>query len=74
MTGYMESCHFCSDKKCEGCPLPFDKDITYNDFLIKIGAESNTSFFTEGYKRGKNDVVFDIVWSTKIEKGFFDSF
>ena len=24
MTGYMESCQFCGDKRCEGCPLPFE--------------------------------------------------
>lgn len=24
MAGYMDACHFCGDKRCEGCPLPFD--------------------------------------------------
>ncbi len=37
LTGYMESCNFCGDKRCEGCPLPFDANQTYNDLLIKLG-------------------------------------
>jgi hypothetical protein len=70
----MESCHFCQDKRCEGCPLPFSKDLTFNDLLMKIGATSNVSFYTDGYKRGKQDVVIEIVWNNKIEKAFFDTF
>lgn len=74
MAGYLEACHFCNDKRCSGCPVPFDKNLTLNDLLIKIGVTNNNSFFTEGYKRGKNDVIFEIVWNNKIEKSFFDSF
>lgn len=68
----MESCHFCGDKKCDGCPLPFDENLTFNDLLIKMGTQSNVSFYNEGYKRGKNDVIIDIIWNNKIEKPFFD--
>lgn len=74
MSGYMEACHFCGDKRCEGCPVPFDKNITLGDFLIKLGVKSNVSFYNDGYKRGKNDVVIEIVWSNKIDKQYFDSF
>lgn len=42
--------------------------------MMKIGIENNISFYTEGYKRGKNDVIFEIVWNPKIEKQFFDAF
>lgn len=68
----MESCHFCGDKKCEGCPLPFSKDMTFADLLGKVGATSNNSFYTDGYKRGKNDVIFEVIWNMKIDKTFFD--
>lgn len=38
LTGYMEACHYCQDKRCEGCPIPFVKDLTFEDLLMKIGA------------------------------------
>jgi hypothetical protein len=41
---------------------------------MKLGATSNVSFYTDGYKRGKQDVILDIIWSPKIEKAFFDGF
>jgi len=37
LAGYMESCHFCGDKRCDGCPLPFDSKLTVNDLFIKLG-------------------------------------
>jgi len=74
LSGYMEMCHFCLDKRCEGCPLPFTDDLTFNDLLIKIGATSNVSFYNEGYKHGKQDVIIDIIWNNRIEKSFFDKF
>lgn len=36
LTGYMEPCHFCGDKRCEGCPLPFQKDLTFGALMEKI--------------------------------------
>eukprot|EP00347_Sterkiella_histriomuscorum_P018454 403345455 len=74
LSGYMETCRFCGDKKCEGCPVPLSRNMTLQDFMMKIGIENNISFYTEGYKRGKNDVIFEIVWNPKIEKQFFDAF
>eukprot|EP00347_Sterkiella_histriomuscorum_P023008 403336310 len=74
LSGYMETCLFCGDKKCEGCPVPLSRNMTLQDFIMKIGIENNISFYTEGYKRGKNDVIFEIVWNPKIEKQFFDAF
>ena len=68
----MEACNFCEDKRCEGCPLPFTEEITYSDLLGKIGVTTNSSFYNDGYKRGKQDVIFEIVWNMKIEKSFFD--
>lgn len=54
MTGYMEPCHWCQDRRCDGCPLPFVENITYNDLLIKLGSSSNDSFYSsDAYKRGK---------------------
>jgi hypothetical protein len=64
ITGYMEPCHFCADKRCDGCPLPYTDDIIYNDFLTKIGVNSNSSFYTDSYqKRGRNELIIDIVFS-----------
>ena len=74
LTGYMESCHFCGDKRCEGCPLPFTKEMTLSDLMGKIGITQNISFFEQGYQRGKRDIILEIVWSMKVEKGFFDYF
>lgn len=74
MSGYMESCHFCGDKKCDGCPVPFDSKLTVNDLFIKLGITSNDSFYSDGYKRGKNDVIIEICWNPKTEKTFFESF
>jgi hypothetical protein len=42
--------------------------------MMKLGIENNISFYTDGYKRGKNDVMFEIIWNMKIEKNFFDGF
>ena len=54
MTGYMDPCHWCGDRRCEGCPLPFDPSLTYNDYLIKLGSSGNDSFYiNDAYKRGK---------------------
>lgn len=72
MTGYMESCFFCGDRRCEGCPVPFDNQMTYNDLLEKIGVTSNVSFYQDGYHRGKKDVIIEVVWNIKIDKVFFD--
>ena len=74
MSGYMESCHYCTDKRCDGCPLPFVEDITVKDYLDRLNIESNVSFYADGYKKGKQDMIFDIIWNNKIEKSFFDSF
>ena len=75
MTGYMEACHFCGDKRCEGCPLPFDSAQTYNDLLIKVGTSGNDSFYgSDAYKRGKQDIVFEIVWNARIPIDFFNTF
>ena len=74
LTGYMEACHFCADKRCEGCPLPFDKNTTYADLMAKIGVNSNVSFYNNDYKRGKQDLILEIVWNSKIEKPFYDQF
>lgn len=52
--------------------MPFTEDITYSDLLGKIGVTTNSSFYNDGYKRGKQDVIFEIVWNMKIEKSFFD--
>ena len=72
MTGYMEACHFCGDKRCEGCPLPFDANLTYNDLLIKVGTSGNDSFYgTDGYKRGKLDIILDVVWNARTTNEFF---
>lgn len=78
ISGYMEACHFCNDKRCEGCPVPFDKNTTLGDLMRNLGITTNLSYFTEGYKRGKNDVIFEIVWSNStgkaIDRSYFDSF
>lgn len=52
----MESCFFCGDKRCEGCPLPYSDEIKFEDLLKKIGSPSNESFYLEGYNRGKKDI------------------
>ena len=74
MSGYMESCHFCGDKRCDGCPLPYSSKLTLKDMMMKIGIQNNESFYLEGYKKGKNDLIIEIVWNPKIDKSFFDAF
>ena len=29
ISGYMDPCCYCGDKRCEGCPLPFTDEMTY---------------------------------------------
>ena len=76
MTGYMEACHFCGDRRCDGCPLPFTSDITYNDLMIKAGVASNVSFYPnfDSYKRGKQDIIIEVVWNNRVPAEFFDFF
>jgi hypothetical protein len=75
MTGYMEPCHWCQDKRCEGCPLPFDANMTYNDMLMKVGNSSNESFYSsDAYKRGKQDLILDVVWNQRTSSEFFKQF
>lgn len=75
LTGYMESCYFCGDKRCEsGCPLPYTDDVTYGDLLQKLGQTSNDSFFGESYHRGKKDITIESVWCQSITKEFFAQF
>lgn len=74
LSGYMEACYFCSDKRCDGCPLPFDKNLTLQSLLDKIGIDSNISFYEDGYNKGKKELIFEILWNTDIENSFFNSF
>jgi hypothetical protein len=74
LTGYMESCYFCGDKRCEGCPLPYTDDIKFEDLLRKIGQQSNDSFYLDGYNRGKKDIVLETVWHQTMDKSFFAPF
>jgi hypothetical protein len=74
MSGYMEACQFCGDKRCDGCPIPFSSELTFKDIMMKVGIYNNTSFYLQGYKCGKSDVTLEIVWNNKIEKVFFDTF
>ena len=55
ISGYMEPCVFCQDKKCDGCPLPYTDNKTYNDLLNDAGITSNSSFFADysSLKKGK---------------------
>jgi len=69
LTGYMEACHFCSDKRCEGCPLPYTPQFSYQDLLAKLETTGNNSFYGEG--RGKKDIIIEVVWNQAIEKPFF---
>jgi len=41
ITGYNEECFYCGDKKCDGCPVPFLSDETYENLLKKVGVTSN---------------------------------
>ncbi len=72
----MEACHFCGDRKCEGCPLPFLSDLIYNDLLTKAGITSNVSFYPnfDTYKRGKYDLILEIVWNSAVPVEFFEYF
>lgn len=64
VSGYNEPCVFCGDKRCEACPLPFNSNMLYNELLEKVGIKDNVSFYSESYsKRGKLEVIIDIVWS-----------
>lgn len=75
LTGYMESCYFCGDKRCEsGCPLPYTDELTYGDLLQKIGQQSNDSYFGDHYNRGKKDINLDAVWCQSLTKEFFSQF
>ena len=76
MTGYMEACHFCSDRRCDGCPMPFTESATYNDLMNKIGINSNVSFYPnfDTYKRGKHDLIFEVVWNIKVHAEYFEQF
>ena len=66
MTGYMDPCHWCGDRRCEGCPLPFDPNLAYNDYLIKLGSSGNDSFYVnDAYKRGKQDIILEVVWNSR---------
>ena len=66
MTGYMDPCHWCGDRRCEGCPLPFDSNLAYNDYLIKLGSSGNDSFYVnDAYKRGKQDIILEVVWNSR---------
>lgn len=74
ITGYMEPCQFCGDKRCDGCPLPYTDEFTYNDYLTKIGVTSNDSFYSESFqKRGRNELILDLVFSRQFKKEVLDS-
>ena len=70
----MESCYYCADKKCEGCPLPYTDEIKYEDLLRKIGQPSNESFYLDGYNRGKKDIQLETIWNSTIDKTFYSVF
>jgi hypothetical protein len=42
--------------------MPFTKDLVFNDLLVKLGVESNISFYADSYKRGRSDVIIEVVW------------
>jgi hypothetical protein len=71
----MESCQFCGDKRCEGCPLPFVENLTLGDLMLKLGSNSNNSFYSaDNYRRGKQDLIIDVVWHHSLTKEFFSKF
>ncbi len=72
----MEACNFCQDRRCDGCPLPYTESATYSDLLAKIGINSNVSFYPnfDTYKRGKHDVIFEVVWNSTLPEAFFSKF
>jgi hypothetical protein len=74
MTGYMEPCHFCDDRRCDGCPLPFTSEVVYNDLLTKAGITTNVSFYPnfDTYKRGKHDLILEVVWNSRVPPEFFE--
>lgn len=64
-SGYNEACQFCGDKRCEGCPIPFDKNITVKDYMRRMGIESNVSFYNaDSWKRGKSDMILELIWGS----------
>jgi hypothetical protein len=74
ISGYMEPCVFCKDKKCDGCPLPFTEAKTYTDILNDAGITNNSSFFSDSssLKKGKQEVILEIVWSKMFPKFILD--
>jgi len=54
--------------------MPFTESATYNDFLGKIGINSNVSFYLnfDTYKRGKSDLIFEVVWNSKVPTEYFE--
>jgi len=54
-------------------PLPFSKEITYGDLMGKIGAASNVSFYTDGY-REEGRCHLGCNWNIKVAADFISQF
>ena len=53
ISGYYESCSYCGNQRCGGCPIPLD-DITVGTVIEKLGLETNNTFYSsDRMKRGK---------------------
>ena len=74
MTGYMEPCFYCGDKKCDGCPLPYAENITYNDLQKNLEVTQNVSFYMDDYnKRGRKDIIIEIILTKQMHKGIYET-
>jgi hypothetical protein len=70
----MEPCTFCGDKRCDGCPVPFTNERTYNDLLKGLHVTSNNSFYSDDYSRkGRKDVIIELIFSKQIHKSLYES-
>ena len=44
-SGFYSSCKLCNGKSCKGCLVPYQDDLTLEDYLNKLGLSRNDTLF-----------------------------
>lgn len=47
VAGYYEDCHFCGQRNCSNCAVPFTEAVTVEALLKNFGLTTNDTFFSD---------------------------
>ena len=71
VTGYNESCLYCGQLRCNGCPVPFKEDATVNDILSNLKISNNDTLFSNERLIAGKEFQLEVVWHQDLHSSLF---